>query len=252
MIYYKSRREIEIMREAGLILAATRLELERHLRPGISTYEIDQIAEKFILSKNAKPSFKGYGGFPGSICASVNEEVIHGIPSKKRVLKDGDIISIDIGVELRGYHADSAWTYAIGEVDSKVLKLMEISEEALYQGLEMAKPGNRVGDISHAIESFIKPHGYGIVKEFTGHGIGKSLHEDPHVPNYGQAGTGPLLSEGMTICIEPMVNLGTENIKILEDEWTVVTTDKLPSAHFEHMIVITKDGYEILTPRLKE
>ena len=252
MIYYKSRREIEIMREAGLILAATRLELERHLRPGISTYELDQIAEKFILSKNAKPSFKGYGGFPGSICASVNEEVIHGIPSKKRVLKDGDIISIDIGVELRGYHADSAWTYAIGEVDSKVLKLMEISEEALYQGLAMAKPGNRVGDISHAIESFIKPHGYGIVKEFTGHGIGKSLHEDPHVPNYGQAGTGPLLSEGMTICIEPMVNLGTENIKILEDEWTVVTTDKLPSAHFEHMIVITKDGYEILTPRLKE
>lgn len=252
MIYYKSRREIEIMREAGLILAATRLELERHLGPGISTYELDQIAEKFILSKNAKPSFKGYGGFPGSICASVNEEVIHGIPSKKRVLKDGDIISIDIGVELRGYHADSAWTYAIGEVDSKVLKLMEISEEALYQGLEMAKPGNRVGDISHAIESFIKPHGYGIVKEFTGHGIGKSLHEDPHVPNYGQAGTGPLLSEGMTICIEPMVNLGTENIKILEDEWTVVTTDKLPSAHFEHMIVITRDGYEILTPRLKE
>lgn len=252
MIYYKSRREIELMRNAGLILAATRLELERHLKPGISTYELDQIAEKFILSQDATPSFKGYGGFPGSICTSVNEEVIHGIPTKKRILKNGDVISIDLGVYYKGYHADSAWTYPIGEVSEDILKLLKVSEESLYAGLEMARPGNRVSDISHAIESFIKPYGYGIVEEFTGHGIGKNLHEDPHVPNYGSPGQGELLSEGMTICIEPMVNLGTKSVKILSDEWTVVTIDKKPSAHFEHMIVITKDGYEILTPKLKE
>lgn len=252
MIYYKSKREIELMRQAGLILAQTRLELERHLKIGISTHELDEIAEKFIINAGATPSFKNYQGFPKSICISVNEEVIHGIPSKKRILKDGDIISIDLGVEYKGYHADSAWTYPIGNVAPKVLKLMKVTEESLYAGLEKAKPGNRVSDISHAIESYVKPFGYGIVQEFTGHGIGRSLHEDPMVPNYGEPGHGPLLSEGMTICIEPMLNLGTEKVKILSDEWTVVTIDKLPSAHFEHMIVITKNGYEILTPMIKE
>ncbi len=252
MIYYKSKREIELMRQAGLILAQTRLELERHLKIGISTNELDEIAEKFIINAGATPSFKNYQGFPKSICTSVNEEVIHGIPSKKTILKDGDIISIDLGVEYKGYHADSAWTYPIGNVDPKVLKLMKVTEESLYAGLEKAKPGNRVSDISHAIESYVKPFGYGIVQEFTGHGIGRSLHEDPMVPNYGEPGHGPLLSEGMTICIEPMLNLGTEKVKILSDEWTVVTIDKLPSAHFEHMIVITKNGYEILTPMIKE
>lgn len=252
MIYYKSKREIELMRQAGLILAQTRLELERHLKIGISTHELDEIAEKFIINAGATPSFKNYQGFPKSICISVNEEVIHGIPSKKTILKDGDIISIDLGVEYKGYHADSAWTYPIGNVDPKVLKLMKVTEESLYAGLEKAKPGNRVSDISHAIESYVKPFGYGIVQEFTGHGIGRSLHEDPMVPNYGEPGHGPLLSEGMTICIEPMLNLGTEKVKILSDEWTVVTIDKLPSAHFEHMIVITKNGYEILTPMIKE
>lgn len=252
MIYYKSKREIELMRQAGLILAQTRLELERHLKIGISTHELDEIAEKFIINAGATPSFKNYQGFPKSICISVNEEVIHGIPSKKRILKDGDIISIDLGVEYKGYHADSAWTYPIGNVAPKVLKLMKVTEESLYAGLEKAKPGNRVSDISHAIESYVKPFGYGIVQEFTGHGIGRSLHEDPMVPNYGEPGHGPLLSEGMTICIEPMLNLGTEKVKILSDEWTVVTIDKLPSAHFEHMIVITKNGYEILTPTIKE
>lgn len=252
MIYYKSKREISIMREAGLILAETRLELERHLKPGISTLELDKIAENFIKSKGATPSFKGYEGFPGSICASVNEEVIHGIPSKRRVLKSGDIISIDLGVYYRGYHADSAWTYPIGDVDDKILELMEVTEESLYAGLEAAKPGNRVSDISYAIQSFIEPHGYGIVEEFTGHGIGKSLHEAPYVPNYGAPGEGALLAEGMTICIEPMINLGTKEIRLQSDEWTVITKDRKPSAHFEHMIVITKDGYEILTPKLKE
>lgn len=252
MIYYKSKREIEIMRNAGLILAETRLELERHLKPGISTLELDKIAEDYIKSRGALASFKNYEGFPGSLCASVNEEVIHGIPSKKRILKDGDIISIDLGVNYQGYHADSAWTYAIGDVKPEVLELMKITEEALYQGLEAAKPGNRVGDISYAIESYVNQFGYGIVREFTGHGIGKSLHEAPYVPNYGEKGLGALLAEGMTICIEPMINLGTEKIRVLGDDWTVITADKKPSAHFEHMIVITKDGYEILTPKLEK
>lgn len=252
MIYYKSKREIEIMKEAGLILAATRLELERHLKVGVSTAELDKIAEDFITSKEAVPSFKNYGGFPASICASVNEVVIHGIPNNKIILKDGDIISIDLGVKYRGYHADSAWTYEIGNVKPEVKKLLEVTLEALERGLEVCKPGNRVGDISHAIESFVKPFGYGIVREFTGHGIGKNLHEDPHVPNYGNPGEGALLSEGMTICIEPMINLGHDLVEIQNDGWTVTTVDKKPSAHFEHMIVITKDGYEILTPKLKE
>lgn len=252
MIYYKSKREINLMKEAGLILAATRLELERHLKPGISTWELDKIAENFIKERGATASFKNYEGFPASICASVNEEVIHGIPSRKRILKDGDIISIDLGVNYQGYHADSAWTYAIGNVSNEVLELMKVTEEALTKGLEAAKPGNQVGDISYAIESYVKKFGYGIVREFTGHGIGKSLHEPPYVPNYGEPHTGPILAEGMTICIEPMINLGTEEIRVLGDGWTVITRDKKPSAHFEHMIVITKDGYEILTPKLEK
>lgn len=250
MIYYKSKREIEIMRQAGLILAETRLELERHLKPGISTLELDKIAHDFILSKGAYPSFKDYEGFPKSICTSVNEVVVHGIPNKKVILKDGDIISIDLGVEYQGYHADSAWTYPIGNVAPEILKLLEVTEEALFRGLEAVKPGNRVGDISYAIESFIKPYGYGIVKELAGHGIGRNLHEDPLILNFGNPNTGELLQEGMTICIEPMINLGTANIRLERDGWTIKTLDKKPSAHFEHMVAITKDGYEILTPKL--
>jgi len=250
VIYYKSKREIEIMRKAGLILAETRLELERHIKPGISTLELDKIAHDFIISKDAYPSFKDYEGFPKSICTSVNEVVVHGIPSKKVVLKDGDIISIDLGVQYQGYHADSAWTYPVGEVDPKILKLLEVTKEALFRGLEAVKPGNRVGDISYAIESFIKPHGYGIVKELAGHGIGRNLHEDPLILNFGNPDTGELLQEGMTICIEPMINLGVANIRLDRDGWTIRTLDKKPSAHFEHMVAITKDGYEILTPKL--
>lgn len=250
MINYKSKREIEIMRQAGLILAETRLELERHLKPGISTLELDKIAHDFILSKGAYPSFKDYEGFPKSICTSVNEVVVHGIPNKKVILKDGDIISIDLGVEYQGYHADSAWTYPIGNVAPEILKLLEVTEEALFRGLEAVKPGNRVGDISYAIESFVKPYGYGIVKELAGHGIGRNLHEDPLILNFGNPNTGELLQEGMTICIEPMINLGTANIRLERDGWTIKTLDKKPSAHFEHMVAITKDGYEILTPKL--
>lgn len=247
MINIKSPREIEIMRQAGKILAETREMLEPHIKPGITTAKLDKLAEDFIISKGAYPSFKDYNGFPGSICTSINEVVVHGIPSKRAVLKSGDIITIDIGVYYQGYHADSAKTYPVGIVKPKVKELLEVTENSLYEGLKEAKPGNYLSNISHRIEEFIKPFGFGIVEEFTGHGIGKTLHEDPYVPNFGNPNEGPILKEGMTFCVEPMVNLGTKNVKILRDNWTTVTTDKKYSAHFEHTIVITKDGYEILT-----
>jgi methionyl aminopeptidase len=247
VINIKSPREIEIMRQAGKILAETREMLEPHIKPGITTAKLDKLAEDFIISKGAYPSFKDYNGFPGSICTSINEVVVHGIPSKRAVLKSGDIITIDIGVYYQGYHADSAKTYPVGIVKPKVKELLEVTENSLYEGLKEAKPGNYLSNISHRIEEFIKPFGFGIVEEFTGHGIGKTLHEDPYVPNFGNPNEGPILQEGMTFCVEPMVNLGTKNVKILRDNWTTVTTDKKYSAHFEHTIVITKDGYEILT-----
>lgn len=250
MITIKSKREIEFMRHAGHILALTRNMLEAHVKPGVTTEQLDDLADAFIRSHDAVPAFKDYEGYPKSICTSVNEEVIHGIPSK-RVLKEGDIISIDLGVKYKGYYADSAVTYAVGTIKNELKTLMEVTEKALYVGLEMAKPGNHVSDISHAIESFIKPHGYGIVEDFTGHGIGRELHEAPQVLNYGPPHQGPILKPGMTICIEPMVNLGTKRVKVLKDGWTVITHDKTHSAHFEHMIVITEIGYDILTT-LKE
>lgn len=240
------------MREAGRILDETRRLLESHLEPGVTTLQLDRIAEEHILSLGATPSFKGYHGFPGSICTSINEVVVHGIPSIKQVLKEGDIITLDFGVNYKGYHADSATTYPIGEVSPDISKLLEVTEKALYVGLEMAKPGNYVSDISHAIESYVKPFGYGIVEEFTGHGIGRELHEEPYVPNFGKPKQGPVLKPGMTFCVEPMVNLGTKRVKILSDNWTTVTTDRKPSAHFEHMIVITETGYDILTISKKE
>ncbi|VEU80112.1 Methionine aminopeptidase [Haploplasma axanthum] len=243
----KSQREIEIMRKAGKILALTRQMLEPHIKPGITTQKLDKLAEEFIISQGAYPSFKDYNGFPGSICTSVNEVVVHGIPSKKTVLKNGDIITVDLGVYYEGYHADSAYTYPVGHVNDKVKELLKITEESLYIGLSEAKPGNHLSNISHAIEEYIKPYNYGIVEEFTGHGIGKELHEDPYVPNFGKPNEGPILKEGMTFCVEPMVNLGTKNVKVLRDNWTTVTIDRKPSAHFEHTIVITEDGYEILT-----
>jgi methionyl aminopeptidase len=252
LILIKSQREIELMREAGRILDLTRQMLAEHLKPGISTHQLDTLAEDFIKKMGGTPSFKGYHGFPGSICTSINEVVVHGIPSVKHILKEGDIITLDFGVIYKGYHADSATTYPVGEVSEAIKKLLEVTEKSLYIGLEQAKPGNHVSDISHAIESYVKPFGYGIVEEFTGHGIGRDLHEDPYVPNFGKPKQGPVLKPGMTFCVEPMVNLGTKRVKVLSDNWTTVTTDHKPSAHFEHTIVITETGYDILSIAKKE
>lgn len=247
MINIKSEREIALLREAGRIVALCHEELKKHVKPGVSTWELNQIVENLILENNATPSFKGYGGFPASICASVNEVVIHGIPSKKQILKDGDIIAIDIGACYKGYHGDSAWSYHVGKINDKDRLLMEVTHDALFAGLNVVKEGVHLGDVSHAIESYIKPYGYGIVEEFTGHGVGRNLHEDPAIFNFGTPGTGPILKEGMVLAIEPMVNAGTKNVRILPDRWTTVTKDKSKSAHFEHTIVVRKDGYEILT-----
>lgn len=246
MIITKSKAELEIMREAGRIVALTHQELVKYLEPGITTKELDAIAEKFIRQNGATPSFKGYGGFPGSICISVNEELVHGIPGKRK-LRDGDIVSIDIGACVRGYHGDSAWTYAIGKVTEEDKRLMEVTEQSLYAGLAKAKPDARLSDISHAIQQHVEQAGFSIVREYVGHGIGTNLHEDPQIPNYGPPGRGPRLKVGMTLCIEPMVNAGERYVKTLADNWTVVTEDKRNCAHYEHTIAITEDGYEILT-----
>jgi methionyl aminopeptidase len=247
MIYIKSNREIALMREAGRIVALAHQKVQEAIAPGVSTFDLDQIAEEVIRSHQATPSFKGYGGFPGSICASVNHVVVHGIPSKKNILKNGDIISIDIGAEYKGYHGDSAKTYSVGVISEEKQRLLQITEESLYQGLEYAKPHNHLSDISHAIEAYVLSHGYTVVKEFTGHGIGQKLHEDPMIPNFGKAGLGPVLRTGMTLAIEPMVNMGKAGVRVLEDNWTTITIDQKPSAHYEHTIVITDEGYEILT-----
>lgn len=246
MIICKTPRELDIMREAGRIVALTHEELKKHIVPGVTTKELDEIAEKFIRSCGATPSFKGYGGFPGSICTSVNEVLVHGIPGN-RVLKEGDIISIDIGAEYRGYHGDSAWTYPVGKIDEETRRLLEVTEKSLYIGLEKAKPGERLSNISHAIQVFVESNGFSVVREYVGHGIGKQLHEDPPVPNYGPPDKGPILKPGMVLCIEPMVNAGSRYVKTLADNWTVVTVDGKNCAHYEHTIAITEEGCEILT-----
>lgn len=246
MITIKSDREIELLRIAGNIVYETHQYLKKYIKPGITTLELDKLADKFIRSKNAIPSFKGYDGFPGSICTSVNQEVVHGIPGTYK-LKDGDIISIDIGACYKGYHGDSAWSYEVGKVSAEKIKLLENTEKALFKGLEQVKPGNRIGDISFAIESYAKECNLGVVKELVGHGVGTSIHEDPDVPNYGEKNTGPKLKKGMVLAIEPMLNLGSPDIVILDDNWTIETRDYSPSAHFEHTVVVTSDGYEILT-----
>ncbi|QVK18068.1 type I methionyl aminopeptidase [Mycoplasmatota bacterium] len=246
MIICKTQREIEIMRQAGRIVALTHAELKKHIKPGITTKELDIIAEEVIRSNHAIPSFKGYNGFPGSICASVNEELVHGIPGSKK-LKDGDIISIDIGAEYNGYHGDSAWSFPVGKVSESARKLLTVTENSLYEGLKKAKPGNRLFDISHAIQKHVENNGFSIVEEYVGHGIGQELHEDPPIPNFGHPNRGPLLKKGMALAIEPMVNQGKRFVRVLPDNWTVVTADKKLCAHFEHTIVITDNGYEILT-----
>lgn len=246
MIICKTPREIEIMREAGRIVALTHVELKKHIRPGITTKELDVIAEEFILKHDAIPSFKGYNGFRGSICASVNNELVHGIPGN-RVLNEGDIISIDIGAKYNGYHGDSAWTYPVGKIDEDTKRLLEVTEESLNIGLKEAKPGERLSNISHAIQTYAETNGFSIVREYVGHGVGQDLHEDPQIPHYGPPNKGPRLKPGMVLAIEPMVNAGSRYVKTLADDWTVVTVDGKMCAHFEHTIAITETGYEILT-----
>lgn len=246
MIILKSAKELERMRQAGKIVYYTHQELKKVIQPGITTGELDQIAGKVIRQFGATPSFKGYNGFSGNICTSVNEELVHGIPGKRK-LKEGDIISIDIGACYDGYHGDSAWTYAVGEISPDAEKLLKVTEEALYKGLEQAKPGARLGDVSHAIQKVAEEAGFSIVREYVGHGIGQSLHEAPSVPNYGLPGKGPRLKPGMTLAVEPMVNMGSRFVRTLADNWTVVTTDGSLCAHFEHTIAITEEGHEILT-----
>ena len=248
MISIKSEREIELLRIAGEITGSTHKYLEHFIKPGITTKELDKLAYDYIISRDAYPSFKNYNGYPGSICASVNEEVVHGIPGNRK-LKEGDIISIDIGACYKGYHGDSAWTYAVGKVSDNKSYLMKHTKESLFKGLEQVKPGNHVGDIGYAVEEYATKHNLGVVKELVGHGVGNHLHEEPDVPNYGKKGTGPLLKEGMVIAVEPMLNLGTADVYILDDDWTIITADDKPSAHFEHTVLVTKDGYEILTKR---
>jgi methionyl aminopeptidase len=246
MIICKTPREIEIMREAGRIVALTHQELKKHIVPGLTTKELDKIAEAFIRKHDAIPSFKGYNGFTGSICASVNEELVHGIPGN-RVLNNGDIISIDIGAEYNGYHGDSAWTYAVGSIDEETQRLLDVTEESLYKGLNEAKPGDRLSNISHAIQTYVEANGFSVVREYVGHGIGQDLHEDPQIPHYGPPNKGPRLKPGMVLAVEPMVNAGSRYVKTLADDWTVVTVDGSMCAHFEHTIAITETGFEILT-----
>lgn len=248
MISIKTNEEIEYMKVAGQIVGDTHHYLEQFIKPGITTKELDTLAEKYILSRNATPSFKGLYGFPGTICISVNDEVVHGIPGSRK-LRNGDIVTLDIGACYKGYHGDSAWTYKVGTVSYEVEQLMKHTEESLFEGLKQVKPGNRIGDIGYAISEYAKKYNLGVVKELVGHGIGNHVHEDPNVPNYGRPGTGPLLKEGMCIAVEPMLNMGTAEIYMLDDDWTIITADGKPSAHYEHTVVVTKDGYTILTKR---
>ncbi len=246
MITLKSKREIELLKEAGHIVYLTHQYLRPYIKAGIKTKELDSLAEKFIRSKGATPSFKGYEGFPSTLCISINDEVVHGFPSE-RVLQDGDIISIDIGACYKGYHGDSAWTYTVGSVSDDAKYLLEHTEKALYEGIKQAKVGARIGDISYAIEKYAKEHNLGVVKELVGHGVGTSIHESPDVPNYGTKGTGPKIRDGMVIAIEPMLTLGSPDIYIEDNDWTVKTEDSSLSAHYEHTIAITNEGVIILT-----
>lgn len=246
MIILKSEREIVYMRDAGKIVAEALQEVKAAIRPDVTTLELDEIAERYIRRCGAVPTFKGYHGFPGSICASVNEEVVHGIPGNRR-LKDGDTISIDIGALVNGYNGDAAITVAVGSAEDDVLQLLKVTEEALFQGIAQAIPGNRLQDISYAIQMHAESYGYGVVREYVGHGIGRNMHEDPQVPNYGTPGRGPQLKSGMTLALEPMINMGTYEVRTLADGWTVVTVDGKRSAHFEHTVAITDNGPEILT-----
>ena len=254
MITIISNKEIELMKEAGRVAALVQKEVEKNIRPGISTYELDQIAEETMRKNGGLPAEKGYPSgvrgvpdFPAATCMSVNDEIIHGIPAKNRILKDGDIVSVDLVVLKNGYNGDCARTYYVGNVDSETKRLVEVTKQAFYEGLKYATKGNRVGDISHAIGEFVKKNGFAVVREFQGHGIGKEMHEDPGVPNYGKAGRGPRLEPGMTIAIEPMVMAGSNEIWELDDGWTIVTADGKNAAHYENTILITEKEPKLLT-----
>lgn len=246
MITLKSSREIELMDRAGTVVALVHKHLKEIIKPGISTLQIDRICEEIIRDNDCTPSFKNLYGFPGAVCVSVNEVLVHGIPDHT-ILKDGDIVTVDVGACYKGYHGDSGWTYAVGEIKPEVRKLLEVTEDALYKGLEQAKPGNHVGDISNAIQTYVESFGYSTPIEYTGHGIGKKVHEDPSVPNVGKPHTLELLKAGMCIAVEPMVFMGKPHCVTLKDGWGVVNKERSLSAHYEHSIAITKDGYKILT-----
>jgi methionyl aminopeptidase len=247
MVTYKTSREIDLIRRSASILSETLAEVAKFLKPGVTTAEVDALAEQFIILRGGIPSFKNYHGFPNATCLSVNEAVVHGIPGSY-VLQEGDIISVDIGVLLDGYHADSAYTFAIGPVKPEVLQLLGDTKASLYEGIGQAKAGNRIGDISYAVQKYTEiDRGYGVVRELVGHGLGKKLHEDPQVPNYGRRGNGLKLREGLVIAIEPMINLGTRDVTYKPDGWTVVTRDGKPSAHFEHTVLVRKGQAEVLS-----
>ena len=246
MIFIKNDLELDLMRKAGKIVAETLLLLEHEIKPGISTKELDAIAEQFITEQGAKPSFKGLYGFPATLCISVNNEVVHGIPGGY-ILKDGDIVSIDCGACLDGFHGDAARTFPVGNVSEDASKLIKVTEQSFFEGIKFAQIGNRLTDISHAIQDHIEANGFSVVKDFVGHGIGRDLHEDPEVPNFGRPGRGPLLTKGMVLAIEPMVNVGTFKVRTLRNDWTVVTSDGSLSAHYENTVAILPDGPEVLT-----
>ena len=247
MITLKTDRELKLMREANRIIAIILTEIGDRVKPGVSTYELDQWAEQKILSLDGKPGFKGYNGFPATLCTSINDEVVHGIPSPERILEEGDIIGIDVGSIYKGYYGDGAYTYPVGKISNEAKVLLDTCKSALDVGITKAKKGNRVTDISVAIDRFVSPKGYGIVRDLTGHGIGRHLHEEPQVLNYDDGVKGPKLKANMTLAIEPMITTGTYEVRTLSDNWTVVTADGSLSAHFEHTVAITQDGPEILT-----
>ena len=246
MIILKTEKQIEIMKEACKIVSETLKLVEKHIKPGVTTKQLDKIAEDYIRSKGAIPSFKGYGGFPASICASPNEQIVHGFPSNNP-LKEGDIISIDVGAFYRGYHGDAARTFAVGKVDKKLEDLIYHTKQSFFEGIKDLKVGDHIGDISERIQKYAESHGYSVVRELIGHGVGHELHEDPQVPNYGKKGTGPIIESGLVIAVEPMINLGRKEVVFEGDGWTTRTKDGKPSAHYENTIAITNKGVEILT-----
>lgn len=248
MIYLKTKEEIELLRENNLLVSATLAEVKKHVRPGVTTKELDAVAEEYIRAHGAVPGFLGYGNppFPATLCISVNEQVVHGIPSGY-TLKEGDVVSVDCGTVMKGFYGDSAYTFAVGEIAPEVQRLLTVTKEALYKGVAQAKAGNRVGDVSAAVQRYAEAAGFSVVRELTGHGLGRNMHEDPEVPNFGIKGRGPELKEGMVICIEPMINMGTRHVVFERDGWTVRTRDRKPSAHFEFAVAITKEGPDVLT-----